>query len=594
MVEVLGRDQPVGRNRLNLGCERKTVMKYLLLLITLSLLACNPSGPIPSGSPDGSVLHLAAPLGTSGFKVHDPYEGLPIDPRLPNRPNLLKAEYRSPADIEQAGCQAKDGSWACNKVARKLKAPGGTANAVVPSAWTVPAWWFDDANSTGVASDNNNCTSSSSPCLHYYEILRRLGGEGVTFFPTNLVTVFWGMSSQPDSTDTLHIAVQTSGSPLLRSVEFIGTLPTPLCTTTITSFTAKNIPGGAMPSLAVGTCLTGSDLLIVNTTRGSSTAYTNTVVSGNTYNISQPVFTCTAPGTSYNGASCPSGGSSIENNSWSSGDTVSVYVPKTFFVSTITPINSVAILDTMTMPGFVAGGSEFNNNGSVEALEIWRSVTNNFLIDTNGGFTYVLGSNTHGGLQLQGGMEAGFNDNTITLNVGASVGNDQILIGNTITGRGNIFINQGSHGFQGSALYGAVYSNSTTPGAGNATFSESSLYFEYVGNFDFSQPTRQWGPGQIWTQGRGAVTPVLANPDGGPITLAEVMQLTGSVPYNIGFTGVANKACVNTFANPAVLDCTKHITVADMLDAGLCSAGTNNGEFAMFIPGLGSWACGQP
>ena len=58
----------------------------------------------------------------------------------------------------------------CTPTPTKFGASGGTASPIIPASWTVPCVVYRSGNSSGTASDSNNCTTSATACLTWHQI----------------------------------------------------------------------------------------------------------------------------------------------------------------------------------------------------------------------------------------------------------------------------------------------------------------------------------------------------------------------------------------------------------------------------------------
>lgn len=192
----------------------------------------------------------------------------------------------------------------------RLFGAGGTTSPIIPASWTTPAWFIDPANSSGVASDSNSCTSSGAPCLSYAQIAQQRWG---TYSPRlqQATSLTW-MSTQSGAVDPVYAdLLLENGAATIQGQLGAGQL---VCSSTLSGVVAKNraTPQLLTAALCAGTSTTG---LLVNNTTHSSFAWTYSLVTGTTWTLSQPC----APQTT--ASTC------TEVNTWANGDTYSVYAP---------------------------------------------------------------------------------------------------------------------------------------------------------------------------------------------------------------------------------------------------------------------------
>lgn len=192
----------------------------------------------------------------------------------------------------------------------------------IPASWTIANWWLDPANSTGCASDANNCTASCGgggvgPCLHYSQILSRWGTDAPRLPQTTTVTY---LSNQAAAVDPIDFEGSlTAGSNLI----FTGPLTHLPSPTTFTLDQAKNrtlpatgTPGGGLLQVTFNAPVTPGTL-IENTTAGkSSRAFVYANNGGGAIAVmTQPIAT---PGAPVTAPMTPA-----EVDTWATGDTVS-------------------------------------------------------------------------------------------------------------------------------------------------------------------------------------------------------------------------------------------------------------------------------
>ena len=206
-------------------------MKRLLATLALAVLACSQPGASTDAGPVPAAIRSTEP----GF-VRPPRVPL-ISEGIPKRHRVSPPDVRTPAQQAAAACTARDGSWACSSPKPKTFAAAGATTPIIPSSWTVPAWFFDPQNVSGTASDNNSCTSSGAACRTWGEIyVHRLGGPYANLQPP-LVTVT-ELSSQSASVDLVSVVLDPDSD-----LQFNGTL-TQVTTATVGTFVPRNRAAG--------------------------------------------------------------------------------------------------------------------------------------------------------------------------------------------------------------------------------------------------------------------------------------------------------------------------------------------------------------
>jgi hypothetical protein len=221
------------------------------------------------------------------------------------KPNHIQT-IQNPASSYQSSCRKSDGSWACPS----LKVPLAlSASAIPPVSWTVPFWAIDPQNNSGCANDSNTGISTtcgspgSGPLLTYTQIVQRWG----TLCPSisNVVQIEF-ISGQTANTDAIQACAFTKNPAYLE----IFSPAQSSCTSTLSNLTAKNRTSGQLLQAQAGSCFTGEDLMVTNTTH-PAVAWTNKLVSGNIYSLTEP-----ANNTSY-----------VSVDTWANGDSVIIGTP---------------------------------------------------------------------------------------------------------------------------------------------------------------------------------------------------------------------------------------------------------------------------
>jgi hypothetical protein len=284
----------------------KTIVRLCLFLIVLA--ACDAPSAEPTPAPSPTVDNATAVDIMSAVLQRR-------KAALPTSPPAALPDTRTPAQLEQAACRGSSG-WRCPAVKANASVGG---SPVIPSSWTIPAWFIDPANSSGAASDNNPCTTTGLPCLTYQEInVHRWGCAGNPKACPRLrqITTLTWMSSVVNCTDPVYF------DPSLEAgayANLVGTLPTGV------SGTLSNVTsGGGATRTALeaaqspGTPTAGS--FLVNTTHPSA-AWAHAVSSGAIWFWTQPMARTTVPVTAF---SYPA-----EVNTWANGDSVTLYTAAT-------------------------------------------------------------------------------------------------------------------------------------------------------------------------------------------------------------------------------------------------------------------------
>ncbi len=240
----------------------------------------------------------------------------------------------------QSRCGFVSGRWnrtpanLANSDTKLGAASGGDRMPVIPPAWTVPAWYFDPANVTSCASDNNNCTqgtcgsvgSFQGPCSTYGEIAARLG----TYSPRlRQVTTFTCMSNDGES-DPFYL------SPYLENGAYVVVqgVPTVVASGVFGTVTAKNQSTPQLLNVSLPGSIAVGQMIIDTTHPSEAWVYTN--VSGATWALSQPL----APGLS-TVIGQPFGNLAPEVNWTNGGNAGDAFTANTFptlYVASLQPI----------------------------------------------------------------------------------------------------------------------------------------------------------------------------------------------------------------------------------------------------------------
>lgn len=296
-----------------------------LFLSVVMVAACGRTSSNVTAQHDAAPQVASAPNGTgssSATAVAVPQTAIATRFRPQAQRPLPKPapDTRSRTENDNAACWGfEDGhkAWRCGVKVTKLApktvlAASGASTPIIPGSWTVPAWFVNP--STG--DDSNSCTSSGSPCKHYYEIaVHRWGFSGVCAQPIlkqNTTITF--LANQTDNTDPVLWC------PLLNN----GAIPsivtgTPASTAAVfTRSAAKNRSAGSNNLLAgsfsAGTPAAG--VLTQNTTHASR-AFIYSLAEGSDWNMTQPVAL----------SAIPESGVPAEVDTWASTDAVNLLTP---------------------------------------------------------------------------------------------------------------------------------------------------------------------------------------------------------------------------------------------------------------------------
>jgi hypothetical protein len=232
------------------------------------------------------------------------------------------------------------------KTPPKFALSAGTT-PIIPVSWTTPAWFIDPANSSGTASDSNNCTTSGTACLTWHEINDHRWGcigspSGCPRLQQN-TTIEW-LSSVVNGNDPVYFLPAVEGANVILE----GVLPTGVAGTlaNVTSGGGATRTALELASVTGGTPAAGS--FLVNTTHASA-AWAYKVSSGAIWKWSQPMARATPPWSF--------GSANPEVSTWANGDSVTLYSGLTSVVlAKIDPIL------TSLGGGFTAGVYVYNLN----------------------------------------------------------------------------------------------------------------------------------------------------------------------------------------------------------------------------------------
>lgn len=213
----------------------------------------------------------------------------------------------------------------CSKPqAHTFGASGGTASPIIPASWAVPAWFVDPANVSTTASDSNNCTSISTPCLTWQEInVHRWGCGGSPAQCPRLRqnTAIEFISSASNNSDPVYFNPTIEAGAIIQIFGPLGAAQQ-VATGVLSNVTAKN---RATPQLLLAQSgATAPGQFVVNSTHPSN-AWTYKLSSGSIYSMTEPSVAAVVPS-----FSC---GTPVDT--WTNGDSVTVYQPVAVNISSI-------------------------------------------------------------------------------------------------------------------------------------------------------------------------------------------------------------------------------------------------------------------
>jgi len=248
-------------------------MRFVPLASALTLLlACSQ----PSAGPPKRVAVALEEAGRPSSR-----------PKVPVASFKATVDTRTPEQLTLAACTAADGSWRCaTSKPTTFRAAGLTP--IRPTSWTIPAWFLDAQNVSGVASDANSCTTAQHPCLSYGEIaIHRWGTTSPLLPQATTITLL----SDASAADTLVI------NPLFTptgSANVVG-LPAQVATFQIGTFTPRN-RSSATKNIITASGQTGAYWtpfvgMMVNDTTAGAWFWIDQDLGNATASITEPVAT---------------------------------------------------------------------------------------------------------------------------------------------------------------------------------------------------------------------------------------------------------------------------------------------------------------
>lgn len=464
--------------------------KQLILPLSLIALSCN------------------APSASTAHPTPQPFQyDTDVDPLRLNPQPAAKLDPRSPEQIAQSACFGPDG-WHCRTPQPVVRASTATAvGPIIPTSWTVPNWFVDPANVSGTASDNNNCTTSTTACLTWQEInVHRWGclGSPVACPRLRQTTLITFLSSHTDNTDPIYFlpAVENSSFATIQ-----GAAPTVVTSGVVLSGTvSKNRTAGSNSLLQTNLGATGAVGQLVQNTTHPSMAWVYKSLGSNNFSITQPFVPTTATGTN----------APAEVDTWANSDTVNLLTPVSVNISAFKPLinggfggASAAFLYQLKVfdPLGTAGSSAYlgqislhecsssraiASNPSGESLLVLTNVFNTGGIGAHGGDAYFIGGALTGNILVflngQVDLDGDFIDgvpsasgitvqSAYRLNIGVMYLDGSLALGTSQT----FFLNLPP--YNTSIIYGSTGTNSTINMFGDAHGTLNNIGATFTGTF---------------------------------------------------------------------------------------------------------------
>jgi hypothetical protein len=532
-----------------------------VLLLTVPIAGCSQTGSVPTvdATPPPSTASDASPVAPIDFRSPARRSGRAGRAGVALEP--APVDTRTPLQIAQAACAGR-----CIGTAIPKMLTASTETPIVWPSWTVPNWYIDPSNSSGVASDNNSGTAATGtagsgigPLLTYQELnVHRWGCQGNPVLCPRLrqVTTVTFLSSQTNNSDPVYVTATMENAGQLTLQGNLGAAQQ-VCSTTLSAVTAKNRSTPQLLNVTFTACAGAAvNKLVVNTTHPSR-AWIYTAGGGSSWNMSQPLTT-TVPG----------GAFPTEVDTWAATDAVTVYTPTAvnvpwFFPQTIDyngGFTNLSILSQLTVydPSGIGNDNVFFG-GSIEIIE---SVLQRGIIEIGTqSFNQlsIVNVDNLGGLAAQGTISP-----FATQQIGGIVEGYQLQPGGYHVDSDVILsaANVGS-GVLGPTTLGAVYIDTgLTVGVQGWSGFTSALNTPVV-----------WGPGTLDVEGR------LQYPTGASGARSMFLTGIGNLTVELNSQGLC---CKNT-PNSGTLTCDQTLSPLQM-DT---NAGTTNG--CTLVPGGGSF-----
>jgi hypothetical protein len=188
----------------------------------------------------------------------------------------------------------------------------GPSNPPSNGSWSQTSWFIDLGNSTGLANDQNNGLTASTPLL----TKAGLAAKYLTWSPTLI-----GINVQVNylGADTGNTDPSLFTPTLLNGATFTETAPLPTASFTgsLLSVTAKSGNGALQSTFTPTTGAIVAGMKLVNSSRANTVAFVQRSLGGGNFQITQPA-------NPYAGGGATPG--FTENNAWANGDTITGYV----------------------------------------------------------------------------------------------------------------------------------------------------------------------------------------------------------------------------------------------------------------------------
>src|ERR1019366_7751998 len=185
---------------------------------------------------------------------------------------------------------------------------GAVANPPSDNPWFhVRNFWIDEQNISTLASDRNNCTSQSKPCLTTNQVFYRLGGlyptlpsgDDITFHEMSAVTLPIDFHPCTNAAITFEGVMTQVGSSCILSA--------------VTNRNTASTVGTQLTATA--SCITAPGQFVMNATHVSNT-FSKATSGGGVWTLTQALQPCTVDTITCN---------RIEVNNWANGDTITVW-----------------------------------------------------------------------------------------------------------------------------------------------------------------------------------------------------------------------------------------------------------------------------
>ena len=450
---------------------------------------------------------------------------------------------------------------ACNSTSpptiHTFGAAGGTTSPIIPASWTTPAWFIDPANSSGTASDSNNCTAAGTPCLTWHEINDHRWGcigspKGCPRLRQNTAIEF--LSSGSNDSDPVYFYPTIENAAVVKVFGPLGASQQ-VASGTLSNVTAKNRSTPQLLLAQSGATAVGQ--LVVNTNGAHpSRAWTYALSSGSIYKMTQPVTAASVPG------AC-----GTEVDTWANTDTVVVYAPvlenlvdvsavfeeyNGGFTNNFVYIYNIGILDPASFDTLHISNASLYESVSQRAIRL----------DGNPGFTYSLCNN-----EIAQNFSGGSISGQTVLDAGAIGLNAQNNVVLNVKFQDDIILASSS-----------VFQPGTGFDSGVNVYVETSKILAVDGLLAGTGGI-WWGPGTINVRGTGRF--VYSSPASTNL-LVGVLQLNGGTTGHSLFTSSnVDTPCGGITVNKSNLDAAASATCATTGFGGLA-----------FNPGGGSFTTG--